>query len=356
VCTNKHTSKNYYLTQHPAYAYFISTVLAPFNEISIFTKNTAARHAGELSASAYEFCATDATDTQQMSKGILISETASVACSLCEIGKYSNTTDAKACLPCAEGLFERTSGKTSCLCQIGLTNTPADSVCRNCASGKYENTTGTSQCIQCMQGKFTNGPSATSLDLCVECQLHALPLVGMLNDYTVSFENCSCNPGYTDAHSNDICIHCDVGKFKPENGNATCTTCQEHANTQGVAATACSCDTGYSGADNSTCTACGVASYKDTTGSATCPYNQYSPMASTALGNCNGCDTGQGVSRLIFQVSIGCQTAENVMGGLSKVITLTQKKCTTAVQCIITNITNCTCGLVVPAALLEIFG
>jgi len=86
----------------------------------------------------------------------------------------------------------------------------------------------------------------------------------------------------------------------------------------------------------------------------------FAPTANTLRLRVQQLATATGVSKaraLLGQFSrfpLAVTTADHALGGLSKVSTLTQKKRTTAVQCIITNIAICTCGIMVPAALLQI--
>jgi hypothetical protein len=106
------------------------------------------------------------------------------------------------------------------------------------------------------------------------------------------------------------CIGCSSGKYKVAPGPAACTNCGVHTYSTAVAAssaatcegcpdntvsalgsgviTACTCNSGYTGADDNTCGACNVGQWKDAIGSAVCTdcgLGTYSglPAAKTAL-------------------------------------------------------------------------
>lgn len=88
------------------------------------------------------------------------------------------------------------------------------------------------------------------------------------------------------------CTGCIAGKYKVDSGPAACTNCGVHTYSTALAATAattcegcpantvsalgsgvleaCTCNTGYTGADGHACEACTVGQWKSTTGSAAC--------------------------------------------------------------------------------------
>jgi len=241
-----------------------------------------------------------------------------VACTLCPAGTYKDTTGSAACSVCC-GNFSSVAGCIAfdaCVCNVGFSGGDGQT-CTECAIDKYQSSIGNANCDNC-ESDSTFSAAATSVDMCVQCQANARPITGMYNNYSVGFENCNCMPGYSNANSGDVCVACDVGKFKDESGSAECMSCPDNSEVLGVGNKDCLYNVGYYGPDTTVCTACGIASFKNTKGTAectTCLFEQFSGVASTSVSDCSGCAAGKHVSRVIFEAEMseyasGCSTVD----------------------------------------------
>ena len=92
----------------------------------------------------------------------------SLACSLCEAGKFSNASDSAECEPCPFGYEQASAGQTSCdLCAAGsFADRTASAACTVCPKGRAAGAAGSSQCDQCEAGRFASDTNQTSCELC----------------------------------------------------------------------------------------------------------------------------------------------------------------------------------------------
>ena len=196
--------------------------------------------------------------------------TVSAQCS-CNVG-YSGQSGGN-CTACAAGTYKSITGTTTCTaCSTGkYSATLGASTCMECATGKYKDTTGSGPCTDCPGGTFSYETSSTHCFACDE-NSQGLSAVG-----SSTAEGCICNAGYYYQPAFRTCLTCVSGTYK-DIGNHACTLCPEFSNSDN-AASACTCDMGYTGPDSGTCTACPAGKYKDITGSVACtdcPAGKYS--------------------------------------------------------------------------------
>lgn len=201
------------------------------------------------------------------SAGTFKTNIGSAACTDCAAGTYSSTAVATSdaeCLACPIGSTSPTASTAlaACICQKGFTG-PNEGPCTVCLDGQYKSTTGSGACIACVAGTYSTASAATTPADCVVCPGNSTsPLK------STAATACTCNAGYTGANGGP-CSACAAGSYKTATGSAACTSCPavSGANCASCATSNwCAC-TGYTG---DTCTAC-VSS---------------SVPASTSLDNC----------------------------------------------------------------------
>jgi len=133
---------------------------------------------------------------------------------------------------------------------------------------------------------------------------------------------CTCNVGFVD----DRCTECMSGKYKTALGNAVCTSCGEAAGNISTcaacpakstssagssAATACTCNAGWTGPNGGLCTQCQAGKFKALAGSvqcADCVAGKYSASEQEAT-TCKDCSAGtwSGVVRAAhFSTCVAC--------------------------------------------------
>ena len=191
-----------------------------------------------------------------------------------------------------------------------------DGVCQDCPAGTHLSIEGSSSsldCIECQAGQYSN----SALTACNACPNNS-------NSFktNTTLTACTCNSGWTGPDGGD-CIACETGKYKIDQGNWPCNQCGsgKYSNqTSAISETACSqcsensdpnikssacrCQIGFFGYDNTKCMACEEDTYQDAIGSVVCnecPANSVSPKGSTAKTAC--------VCKFGFQGKIGgpCQ-------------------------------------------------
>ena len=167
-------------------------------------------------------------------------------------------------------------------CEAGQFLNGTSRECEPCPAGTFKEVDGDEACNDCPGNSSTYSRSDGSL------------VVG-----SVQAEACMCSVGYTGDHG-QVCEACDIGKYKSEVGNATCSECPAHSSTysivDGTAVTgsvdveSCMCNVGYTGSYGQACTACEAGTYKSEVGNATCTNcggdGMSSPVGSTAASDC----------------------------------------------------------------------
>ncbi|GBG30015.1 Signal peptide, CUB and EGF-like domain-containing protein 2 [Hondaea fermentalgiana] len=170
-------------------------------------------------------------------------------------------------------IFERAAdaqGLKSTAAAIGTCNCPArfqGSACEQCGPGRYG-----SECKQvCPNHSTTNlevgtfiYPDTPSILQC-EC---VFPFV-MNADF-----NCTCPEGYEYDKTNDSCVPCARGTFKPVLGLNACAKCPTDFTTFSSGATTCEssyCELGYEReSTNQTCVPCKIGTYRENLEDAAC--------------------------------------------------------------------------------------
>ena len=98
-------------------------------------------------------------------------------------------------------------------CEAGQFLTGTSRECEPCPAGTFIEVDGDEACNDCPGNSSTYSRSDGSL------------VVG-----SVQAEACMCDVGYTGDHG-QVCEACDIGKYKSEVGNATCSECPVHSST-----------------------------------------------------------------------------------------------------------------------------
>jgi competence ComEA-like helix-hairpin-helix protein len=111
----------------------------------------------------------------------LASSTEAVACSACEVGKFSNKLAQLECKRCYRGHSQSDTGMTKC---------------NRCATGKFQDEQGQRSCIACAAGKFRNtaAGSKPEAEACTACVIAE----------------------YQDRPAQTKCITCSAGKYRNE--------------------------------------------------------------------------------------------------------------------------------------------
>jgi len=172
---------------------------------------------------------------------------ACIACAACVSGSYragcSDTwllgVSPGSCLPCPGGQYKTgVDSSTSC--------TPCE-VCGPGLSREGCGGSGPGACLPCAAGKYK---LASNTGGCLQCPPHTTSPAG-----SISYQECTCNAGYT--MTDGLCEACSAGKYKATPGNDTCSQCPWHAvSPEGSRnISACQCDKGFTG-PSASCAAC----------------------------------------------------------------------------------------------------
>jgi len=152
--------------------------------------------------------------------GTYKSDLGSGSCILCGANTYSeelNATTQSTCRACdanAQSLAG-SSAAEACTCNAGWTG-PDGGSCAECIAGKYKPTRGPYSCFSCQPGKYSEATGASEESTCIDCKANSHSVEG-----ASAAHDCTCNSGYTLAQ-NDDCVECDVGKYKGEQGDQVC--------------------------------------------------------------------------------------------------------------------------------------
>lgn len=111
----------------------------------------------------------------------------------CQAGSYS-PDDAQTCTLCPVGKYSETVTATSI------------NTCIACGAGKYQNTTGASsisQCVNCPANTYFTGTGGASLSVCVQCPAFTGSYPG-----SQLLQSCVCLPGYSGPNGKreDLCV------------------------------------------------------------------------------------------------------------------------------------------------------
>ena len=237
-------------------------------------------------------------------------------CSICPVGYYKNITSNDFCTPCpaehyndVEGALEcipcpvnmvtnGSHGRGYCYCNVGqipvVTASTQDlHTCVDCEVGKFKDVIWNSQCSNCSRcpnadERIQELCTSTIDDVCGPCQDYSnLPAGEAMRTF------CNCNAGYEANEINDVCVACEMGKYRNTNANNSipcqtcesgkftstnttieCETCSSHCGTglyvtvecvpvSDIECTACTgCDPGYyshSNDNSTTDTRCGIS-------------------------------------------------------------------------------------------------
>ena len=124
-------------------------------------------------------------------------------------------------------------------------------------------------CIGCPQGFFYDGFN-NSVGICRRCPTSTTTFP--FQNVTTAAE-CSCNATFTNVSSS--CMLCELGTFKSEIGNFSCTNCPLNSNTLRVGqfdVGDCLCNPGFEERDLFTCDACVPGQFKSHLGDEACTF------------------------------------------------------------------------------------
>lgn len=100
-----------------------------------------------------------------------------------------------------------------------LCSSGGDMVCIGCLAGKFKVDPGPAACTNCGVQKYSTAVAATSAETCAACPANTVSDVG-----SAMIEACTCNTGYTGADGHE-CSACELGQYKEATGSASCTDC-----------------------------------------------------------------------------------------------------------------------------------
>ena len=133
----------------------------------------------------------------------------SLICSDCDIGQSSDTEGGTKCTPCGAGMYGEVKGKACTLCQTGRYRNSTDTVtntCRACPAGFNQNSFGQASCLPCLPGEFGN---ETGMSFCHKC------VIGKVSKAPESKKCSECKAGESaETAGMSQCTPCDVGRFQ----------------------------------------------------------------------------------------------------------------------------------------------
>jgi len=150
-----------------------------------------------------------------------------------------------------------------CPCALGQTGA-GDAACSTCSAGTYKVQSGTGACIGCVAGKYSVTAGATSELTCLSCAANTDS-----PSSSSAATACTCNAGYTGPNGG-VCSACAIGTYKSASGSHACANCGAGAYSTATGMTSC----------------------------LSCPANSNAPSSSTAAAacTCNAGFTGPGGS------------------------------------------------------------
>jgi hypothetical protein len=237
-------------------------------------------------------------DCQQHAGSNCVKCTANTQC-ICNAGYYGDHLNGGPCNECPPASGSACKGLSnafctvleSCTCNAGYTG-PGGYDCEECAAGKYKIGAGSIICSNCPTGKFSAVRGATAEAVCQACPANS---GGMCQHFgCCAATACTCNSGYTGPDGGPCTASCVVGQYTSNLG-VTCTDCTAGFYADTIHPTACvSCPAGqYSNTARATaCLTC-AAGQISAAGSSTClncAAGTYSPT--TGMSSCFKCAAG----------------------------------------------------------------
>lgn len=215
---------------------------------------------------------------------------ASGVCVACAANFYKSSVSDEDCINCPENTFSEqgTISELDCGCNSGYTNNVVMnvSVCEACENGKYKVHVGSGECLNCQVGKYSSERGKTSANDCIACPLNSITLL----DGSASIQSCICNAGYVKFNLSNVssefqCNACEIGKYS-EIFFTVCERCVGNTTTLLIGTDSiekCVCNAGYAfnsdfdSGTNEKCVACQAGKYK--------------PVVANSL--CSKCETGK---------------------------------------------------------------
>ena len=141
-------------------------------------------------------------------------------CKQCAVGFYNEDGGSVQCTRCpANSSSPQNSDKqTNCICNIGFTG-PNGGPCTMCQAGKYKNTSGDVQCTDCAIDQYSNAIGATSYSACQYCTSNSMAPAG--SDQETA---CVCNAGWFGVN-NTGCSKCPANTYSNISDSQACTSC-----------------------------------------------------------------------------------------------------------------------------------
>ena len=315
----------------------------------------------------YDWTGSECTPCNPGYEKPIASNSAGSTCSPCPVGEYASASATVTCSTCPNNTFQNLTGQSfcqtcrdhsisdsgsteasDCLCLPGYYFCNDCQQCKPCLSGLFKDTTANEACVSCSVGYSTDSEASNSTNECVICPAHSYIQTDEVSGRTCEscpansvslagsegLASCSCKPGFTG--TNDACVGCEVGKYKPVSGSQSCTLCPEGyvgisdsdltsnrvsvslacvqceantytsslsdcescpSNSQSPAGSNelndCKCSPGFTGPDGGLCEPCAPGTYKESEGSAicsACPANTYQSLTSaTSQASCLAC-------------------------------------------------------------------
>ena len=225
---------------------------------------------------------------------------ASVACKICDAGKYEHRTASTACIACATGKYQGSTGEKACHnCAAGksMASTGA-AACNACTTGRYEHRTASTACIACAAGKYGKYQGSTGEKACHNC------VAGKFMASTGATACNACATGrYEHRAASTACIACSAGRFNGATGKSqsfACFACAVGKSTRGQSgrASCSSCAAGQYQAmtGNARCIACAAGKYQtltQQTGCTKCARDKHNVhTGKSRVADCTDCNAG----------------------------------------------------------------
>jgi len=220
-------------------------------------------------------------------------------CGNCEVGTFSDTSDATRCKNCTAGSVATVASSACTDCQAGTYAAASGDACSDCEAGTYQSESVQTACDLCGQGTYNNNTGSSSSADCVECP------AGRYNNHTGStaLNDCvRCGVGkYSEtlgAFYSTTCIDCASGKYLNWIGASStcdCTDCASGFHSSKAGSEKCDiCKAGTSAyAGSTSCSACVAGTYSNVSGSETCTDCSSGTVSLDYATNCTVCDAGK---------------------------------------------------------------
>lgn len=275
------------------------------------------------------------------------------ACQECDVGFYSNISDALQCTACPDGTYSSTKGAVDCIPCAGVCEpghfiavectTTTNKRCEECDAGTYASQNDSSVCTQCPDEWWSTAGESTCHN-CTDCYPghQILQDCSATNDrrcqecpagtYEMSENSASCSacasgvtwspPGATECtdclvcqpgHYQNVtctvdeagvCALCPAGTYASGTAETSCTTCSSTSWSVAGSAACTTCETCPAGTYNSVecttttarqCTNCPPGTYTDTTDQSVCTdcgADEYADEGAITCETCTTCEIG----------------------------------------------------------------